>query len=482
MIHHFYQYAVACYSWGAVLCTSSNPIGAFWKDSLCCGCIRKKPWDADIEGDNCCFLNTGTAKDSIKLENTEVLYCSFHDKVFQTPFFVALDHAEKAIVVAIRGTMSRVDVVTDINVRPESLGRFGYPESYRVHKGMFLNAMKVHEKLEELQIIPKLLHSHPDYKIVTTGTSLGSASATLLCMVLRQEYPNKDVKCFAYSPSGALMNLETARFCESFVTSVIYGDDFVARLAVKSIERLKYDVVSILRECRTPKYQILLGGLFCLCGGRPKVTFSPDMDSIRRESRQELISAYGFDFAEINVVPMKGERCPFYLNSEQELMMQNPKCNRKASRALTPDTTPPPPPHKLLPFELMYPPGKILHITETSSFRSGRRPKNDSKPRWNIRWADRQEFREIIITSRMIMDHVPFRPNKALQDLTRRWRQSPDNENNAQISDPVIISDIISNSKSCHSLNTSISSPVPIVDDLVLSQIPSNKPSKHATS
>ncbi|CAL8111086.1 unnamed protein product [Orchesella dallaii] len=471
LIHHFYQYAVASYTWGAILCTSSNPLWSLWKDAFCCGCIRKKRWDADIEGDNCCFLNTGSANDAIKLENTEILYCSFHDKVFQTPFFVALDHTEKAIVVAIRGTMSRVDVVTDINVRPESLARFGYPESYRVHKGMLMNALKVLEKIEELQIIPNLLRSHPDYKIVTTGTSLGSASATLLSMIYKQQFPNVDVKCFAYSPSGALMNLETAKFCESFVTSVIYGDDFVARLAVKSIERLKYDVVSILRECRTPKYQILLGGLYCLCGGRPKVTFSPDMDSLRRESRQELISAYGFDFAEINVVPMKGEKRPFYLSAETELTTHKPKC-KKASRAQTPGAAPPLP-HKLLPFELMYPPGKILHVTETSAFRSGRRAKNDSKPRWNIRWADRQEFREIIITSRMMMDHVPFRPNKALLDLTRRWRQSSDDRNDAQLRDPVIISDIIiSSSKS----NSSISSPVPI-DDLVLSSVPSNKPS-----
>lgn len=372
MIHHYYQYAVACYSWGVILCTSPYPLCDLWKDTFCCGCIRKNPSTFEIEGDNCCFLHSGSAQDAIHIENTEIVFCSFHDEVYQTPFLVALDHGQKSIVIAIRGTMSRADVVTDIYVRPVSLGRFGYPETFRVHQGMLLNALSVHDRLNELKLVSRLLSNHPDYKIVTTGTSLGSASATLLSLILRKQY-NVDVRCFAFSPSGALMNLEASKYCEPFVTSVIYGDDFIARLAVKSIERLKYDIISILKECRTPKYQILLGGLLGLCGGRPKVTFSPNLESFRKESRQELISMYGFDYSQINVEPMNGEKCPFYLDTsphdhkvkmKQALKEQSSKKNRElATRG--------PPSSKLLPFELMYPPGKLLHITETSAFRSG---------------------------------------------------------------------------------------------------------------
>jgi len=109
--------------------------------------------------------------------------------------------------------------------------------------------------------------------------------------------------------------------------------------------------------------------------------------------------------------------------------------NQKENSAYNTTTTPPrvqqspPSPAKLLPFELMYPPGKLLHITETPAFRSSRRVKDgECASRWNIRWADRNEFREIVISPRMVMDHVPFRPNKALQDLTRRWLHSQNSE------------------------------------------------------
>lgn len=237
-----------------------------------------------------------------------------------------------------------------------------------------MNALQVHEKLTEMQLLSTLVSNHPGYKIVTTGTSLGSASATLLSLILRKEHPDVDVKCFAYSPSGALMNVETAKHCESFVTAIIYGDDFVARLAVKSIERLKYDIIAILRECRTPKYQILLGGLLGLCGGRPKVTFHPDLDTLgSKESRQELISAYGFDYAQLNVAPIEGEQSPFYLlnsPSDHKNMMKEAR-KVKIIKNSPIAHVPVPRPAKLIPFELMYPPGKILHITETTAFRSG---------------------------------------------------------------------------------------------------------------
>lgn len=381
MIAHFYRYAMACYSWGVVACTAKFPLCALWNDTFCCGCIRKNPSPFQIEGDNCCFLHSGSANDLIQVQNAELVFCSFHDEVYQTPFLVALDHGKKSIVIAIRGTMSRADVITDLYVRPVSLSGFGYPEHFRVHQGMLMNTMSVHRRLNELQLVSRLLGNYPSYGLVTTGTSLGSASATLLSLILRKEYPNVDVKCYAYSPSGALMNLETSKYCESFVTSIIYGDDFVARLAVKSVERLKYDIISILRECRTPKYQILLGGLSALCGGQPKVTFSPDIESIRRESRQELISTYGFDYSQINVVPMEGDKSPFYLlNSPSDLKekMKQALKQHKAWKASviekdahngssprkSPTST------KLLPFELMYPPGKLLHVTETAAFRS----------------------------------------------------------------------------------------------------------------
>ena len=53
------------------------------------------------------------------------------------------------------------------------------------------------------------------------GHSLGAGAATLLSIILKQEYP--ELKCFAYSPPGGLLSLNMARYTEDFVCSVVLG-------------------------------------------------------------------------------------------------------------------------------------------------------------------------------------------------------------------------------------------------------------------
>ncbi len=49
----------------------------------------------------------------------ELVYATYHVDVGQTPFFVALDHKAKVIVVSIRGTQSMKDILTDLNAEYE---------------------------------------------------------------------------------------------------------------------------------------------------------------------------------------------------------------------------------------------------------------------------------------------------------------------------------------------------------------------------
>lgn len=69
--------------------------------------------------------------------------------------------------------------------------------------------------------------------------------------MLRSTYPT--LKCFAFSPPGCLVTQEAALFCESFVTSVIIGDDIVPRLSVPSFDRFKNDLIRVIKECKVPK-------------------------------------------------------------------------------------------------------------------------------------------------------------------------------------------------------------------------------------
>jgi len=85
-----------------------------------------------VEGDNCCYCNFSALKDTVKVENGDLLYTSFRNNVFQTPFFVAIDHSTNSIVIAIRGTMSLRDAITDLMAEAKPLEEYNFPPEFKV--------------------------------------------------------------------------------------------------------------------------------------------------------------------------------------------------------------------------------------------------------------------------------------------------------------------------------------------------------------
>jgi len=85
-----------------------------------------------VEGDNCCFCHTSALKQTTSVEDKDLLYASFHNNVFQTPFYIAIDHAERSIVVAIRGTMSLRDAITDLTAEAKDIEGPGIPNGCKV--------------------------------------------------------------------------------------------------------------------------------------------------------------------------------------------------------------------------------------------------------------------------------------------------------------------------------------------------------------
>jgi hypothetical protein len=49
------------------------------------------------------------------------------------------------------------------------------------------------------------------------------------------------------------LSLDAAERSESFVTSVVYGTDALARLSLHSIENLRKRVIDTIFDCTTPK-------------------------------------------------------------------------------------------------------------------------------------------------------------------------------------------------------------------------------------
>jgi len=47
--------------------------------------------------------------------------------------------------------------------------------------------------------------------------------------------------------------MDAAKFSEKFATSIVFGNDIVARISLPSIEGLRQRVIDIMYHCQTPK-------------------------------------------------------------------------------------------------------------------------------------------------------------------------------------------------------------------------------------
>merc|ERR1719328_193626 len=77
------------------------------------------------------------------------------------------------------------------------------------HKGMIDAAQYIYRKLKEEHLLTRAFNSDKDqgtqsFDLVCVGHSLGAGTATILAIMLRQEFPN--TRCFAYSPPGGLLS------------------------------------------------------------------------------------------------------------------------------------------------------------------------------------------------------------------------------------------------------------------------------------
>ncbi|KAH7521425.1 hypothetical protein FEM48_Zijuj07G0031800 [Ziziphus jujuba var. spinosa] len=83
------------------------------------------------------------------------------------------------------------------------------------------------------------------YGIRIVGHSLGGAIAALLGMRLYNRYPNLHV--YAYGPLPCV-NLVVANACSKFITSIVCNNEFSARLSVRSVLQLRADAITALSK------------------------------------------------------------------------------------------------------------------------------------------------------------------------------------------------------------------------------------------
>ncbi|NXK64140.1 DGLB lipase, partial [Sylvietta virens] len=374
---HYMLFAAAAYGWPYYVYT--NPYTALCKISG--DCCRNRPTDSDITGSDRHNFHFGSILKITGLQYRDFIHISFHNKIYEIPFFVALDHKKEAIVVAVRGTLSFEDILTDLSADCEDLTLEEVLENGFVHKGITQAANYIYRKLINDGILNQAFTIAPEYKLVIVGHSLGGGTASILAIMLRNSFPT--LRCYAFSPPGGLLSKSLADYSKHFIVSVILGKDLVARLSMPNMEDLKRRIVRIVANCNRPKYQILLRGCWYEVFGGDPDDFPTELDGRNQDALTQPLLA------------------------EESLMVhRSPSYNALEEESHS--NSPPQYPH-------LYLPGKIIHIVEECSSRR----LCSSEIKYTARWSNETVFSSILISPKMITDHMPDVVLKALNSLSQ---------------------------------------------------------------
>lgn len=403
---HFSQYALAIYTW--YLYVFDKPwCGAC---TLCCfgvcGCSRRHhsmrrqrarqsvsggpqlpAMGPTISGDNGLHLHEAGLLKVIEKLDCELVYAAFGAGLVETPYAVLVDHEWRTVVIAIRGTMSLDDCVTDALAEPHSLEhsgeRWGFDgKGMFVHRGIADRAEWIRQDIETRGALKSLLNTGGlggdatrGYKICVTGHSLGGGVAVVVAQMLKGFYP--DLRCVALSPPGGLMDKEHAKSCESFVLSVVTHNDMVPRASIESLEALRDQVLELIGRARVNKHVVMRSMV-----QRP----APSCD--------ELLYGYtgGVDRGS-NIDPAPGTAA-----YRQQLQRYLSWTRQQAQRR----------PHSGLKLVV---PGRLLHFVKTH------------KGCYTPIWASVDDFQELVVSSTMFTDHWPTRTVPILRNTVKRLMQ-----------------------------------------------------------
>ena len=379
-LDHYMSYAFAVYGCTMYLIDNDDRcnhcLSLFGRLSpfSCCCCLPSSRHLAYTEDDNCCLGNAATLKLKVPhIEEEDIIHFSLKNSFLATPFAVVADNKLQRIIVAIRGTLSLADVMTDMVARPVSLKAFlrenlnlsGHeesklqemPEQLEVHQGMAEAALYVFQEIKSKHLLDKAYVEYPDYPLVVTGHSLGAGTAVILSFILKLKYSG--VNCFAFGPPGGLLSRTAWEISGDFVTSVVVGDDIIPRLSFNGYLHLRNQMKKALLSCKLPKHKVLATGL-CNC-------LSP-LTWIQRLRQDPSVTN----------VDLEGEILTDYGSTVVEMWQE------------------------------MLPPGKIIHIFSNQ----------DSV---NMCFRDPKELSEILISAKMINDHSPSSYQKMIARAIQRF-------------------------------------------------------------
>ena len=339
-----------------------------------------------VEGDGIFHPNLAAIRAMLGVTEEDIIMFDNRNRIEEVPFFLVADRRTKSLVISIRGTLSLHDMLTDLRGEPGKMADetvAGVEVHWQGHQGMVNAARYVYKRLHGMDTGRRgqkesresrrdelgMALATPDYagfSIVVTGHSLGAGTASILAFLLRAKYQDTRVRCYAYSPPGGLLSREAAVESEKFTVSLVVGDDVIPRTSLANIATLSRDVKHVTSECRLPKYKILgYGCMACCC----KTSNTPITAELER------------------LFPGSSASTPQHSSSDgsrQDLLTE------EGTTSLT-NTSP-----TLSSFPSMYLPGRILHVED-----------RDNCQKFIVSEVNRGTFSEILVSPRMLSDHLP---------------------------------------------------------------------------
>uniref|UniRef100_A0A667WGI4 Diacylglycerol lipase-alpha n=1 Tax=Myripristis murdjan TaxID=586833 RepID=A0A667WGI4_9TELE len=272
---YYMLFALAAYGWPMYL--MRKPACGLCRLASSCPCTSvsgsRLSQTVTVEEDNCCGCNVLAIRRHFldrDLKQVHIVYTSCHDAVYETPFFVAVDHGKKKVVISIRGTLSPKDALTDLTGDSERLPVEEQHGNWLGHKGMVYSAEYIKKKLEQDMILSQafgrdLGKGTMHYGLVIVGHSLGAGTAAILSFLLRPQYPT--LQCYSYSPPGGLLSEDAMEYSKEFVTSVVLGKDLVPRIGLSQLEGFRRHLLEVLQKSNniwSIKWRIIAGGTKCI--------------------------------------------------------------------------------------------------------------------------------------------------------------------------------------------------------------------------
>ncbi|XP_033123778.1 sn1-specific diacylglycerol lipase beta-like [Anneissia japonica] len=399
---HFLQYALSSYGFLFYLFDHLS-FGicklCLHKDCICCCCGNQ-------EDEGCTGYNTAVIKEMNNLRNDQIIYITHQNKIYEIPFFVAVDHDYKAVVISLRGTLSVEDALTDANA--ESTVMIVDNQRMYAHKGILMVSRNIKQILDQEKLIEKAYEKakSKDYELVITGHSLGGGAAAILAILLKPQWPN--VQCYAFASPGGLVSSVAVEYSRSFVTTVILGSDLISRMSLESLDDIKLQLIKVFMETDKSKIKLLTQACINgMCGDDSADLNDCDrMAVITDEDNQNYFEQYDHMIGDV-AFDAEENSSLYQRNNYHGNGDHNSDADDDVDASFAADDEDE--------NKFLYLPGQILWIKKISE--GIERSSCCGRRHFVATWAKHADFSSILVKPSMITDHIPHNLMNAMRDI-----------------------------------------------------------------